>query len=59
MNSALQQTASTTVRRPLPMATAATDADGEMTAAGRAAAGAAPGATTLAAYGDRFGTFCS
>jgi hypothetical protein len=59
MNSALQQTASTTVRRPLPTAAAAMDADGEMTAAGRAAAGAAPAVTTVAAYGDLFGTFRS
>jgi hypothetical protein len=59
MNSALQQTASTTVRRPLPMATAALGVDGEMTPAGRAAAGAAPDITTVAAYGDLFGTFCS
>jgi len=59
MNSALQQTASTTVRRPLPIATAAMGAGGEMTAAGRAAAGTAPDDTTVAAYGDRFGTFCS
>ena len=59
MNSALQQTASTTVRRPLPIATAAMGADGEMAAAGRAAADAAPDVTTVAAYGDPFGTFCS
>jgi hypothetical protein len=58
MNSALQQTASTTVRWPLPMA-AAMGADGEMTAADCAAAGAAPDVTTVAAYGDRLGTFCS
>jgi len=52
MNSALQQTASTTVRRPLPMAAAATGADGEMAAAGGAAAGTAPGVVRVAAYGD-------
>jgi hypothetical protein len=52
MNSALQQTASTTVRRPLPMAAAAMGADGEIAAVGGAAAGAAPDVIGVAAYGD-------